>query len=95
MLRALPILLLAGLGGCVYNPHEDFSADFGDAVHANIASQVVYPVPLRGEQLMVTVLHPVQTDFRRSKGWLCSGSRKRGSASISFLHCFSHRSWHS
>jgi hypothetical protein len=47
MLRALPILLLAGLGGCVYNPHEDFSPDFGEAVHANIASQVVYPTPLR------------------------------------------------
>jgi hypothetical protein len=47
MLRALPILLLAGLGGCVYNPREDFSADFGEAVHANIASQVVYPVPLQ------------------------------------------------
>jgi diguanylate cyclase (GGDEF)-like protein len=30
----------------------------------------VYPVPLRGEQLMLTVLHPVQTDFRRSKGLL-------------------------
>jgi uncharacterized membrane protein YgcG len=47
MLRALPILLLAGLGGCVYNPHEDFSQDFGESVHANIASQVVYPVPLQ------------------------------------------------
>ena len=47
MLRALPILLLAGLGGCVYNPHEDFSQDYGEAVHSNIASQVVYPVPLR------------------------------------------------
>ena len=30
----------------------------------------VYPVPLRGEQLMVTVLHPVQSDFRSSKGLL-------------------------
>jgi diguanylate cyclase (GGDEF)-like protein len=30
----------------------------------------VYPVPLRGEQLMVTVVHPVQTDLRRSKGLL-------------------------
>lgn len=30
----------------------------------------VYPVPLRGEQLMLTVLHPVQTDFRRGKGLL-------------------------
>jgi hypothetical protein len=47
MLRALPILLLTGLGGCVYNPHEDFSQDFGEAVHSNIASQVVYPVPSR------------------------------------------------
>jgi hypothetical protein len=47
MLRALPILLLAGLGGCVYNPHEDFSPDFGEAVHANIASQVVNPIPLQ------------------------------------------------
>src|SRR5690349_4509857 len=28
----------------------------------------IYPVPLRGERLMVTVLHPVQTDFRRGKG---------------------------
>jgi uncharacterized membrane protein YgcG len=46
MLRALPILLLAGLGGCVYNPHENFSADYGEAVQANIASQVVNPVPL-------------------------------------------------
>ena len=47
MLRALPILLLAGLGGCVYNPHEDFAADYGEAVNANIAAQVVYPVPVR------------------------------------------------
>jgi hypothetical protein len=47
MLRALPILLLAGLAGCTYNPHEDFSPDFGEAVHANIASQVIYPVPLQ------------------------------------------------
>jgi hypothetical protein len=47
MLRALPILLLAGLGGCVYNPHEDFAQDYGEAVHSNIASQVVYPVPVR------------------------------------------------
>jgi hypothetical protein len=47
MLRALPILLLAGLGGCTYNPHEDFSPDFGEAVHANMASQIVNPVPLR------------------------------------------------
>lgn len=47
MLRALPILLLAGLGGCVYNPHQDFSQDYGESVHANIASQVVNPVPLR------------------------------------------------
>jgi hypothetical protein len=47
MLRALPILLLAGLGGCVYNPHEDFAADYGEAVNANIAAQVVYPVPLQ------------------------------------------------
>jgi uncharacterized membrane protein YgcG len=47
MLRALPILLLAGLGGCVYNPHEDMAPDFGEAVHANIASQVVNPVPLQ------------------------------------------------
>lgn len=30
----------------------------------------VYPVPLGGSQLMVTVLHPVQTDLRRSKGLL-------------------------
>ena len=30
----------------------------------------VYPVTLRGEQVMVTVLHPVQTDFRRCKGLL-------------------------
>jgi hypothetical protein len=47
MLRALPILLLAGLGGCVYNPHQDFSQDYGESVHANVASQVVNPVPLR------------------------------------------------
>lgn len=30
----------------------------------------VYPVRLRGERLMATVLHPVQTDFRRGKGLL-------------------------
>jgi uncharacterized membrane protein YgcG len=47
MLRALPILLLAGLGGCVYNPHKDFSPDFGEAVHANVATQVVNPIPLQ------------------------------------------------
>jgi hypothetical protein len=47
MLRALPILLLVSLGGCTYNPHEDFSPDFGEAVHANIASQVVNPIPLQ------------------------------------------------
>jgi hypothetical protein len=47
MLRALPILLLAGLGGCVYNPHEDMSPDYGEAVHGNMASQVTNPVPLR------------------------------------------------
>ena len=47
MLRALPILLLAGLGGCVYNPHVDMAPDYGEAVHANIASQVVNPVPLQ------------------------------------------------
>ena len=47
MLRALPILLLAGLGGCVYNPHEDMSPDFGEAVRSNIASQAVYPMGLR------------------------------------------------
>ncbi len=47
MLRALPILLLAGLGGCVYNPHVDMAPDYGEAVHANMASQVVYPLPLQ------------------------------------------------
>jgi hypothetical protein len=47
MLRTLPILLLAGLGGCVYNPHVAMSPDFGEAVNANMASQVVNPVPLR------------------------------------------------
>jgi hypothetical protein len=47
MLRALPILLLAGLGGCVYNPHTDLAPDFGESVRANIASQVVNPVPLQ------------------------------------------------
>jgi diguanylate cyclase (GGDEF)-like protein len=30
----------------------------------------VYPVPMRGQRLMLTVLHPVQTDFRRGKGLL-------------------------
>lgn len=30
----------------------------------------LYPVPLRGEHIMLTVLHPVQHDFRRSKGLL-------------------------
>jgi diguanylate cyclase (GGDEF)-like protein len=30
----------------------------------------VYPVSLRGEQLLVTVLQPVHTDLRRSKGLL-------------------------
>jgi uncharacterized membrane protein YgcG len=47
MLRALPILLLAGLGGCVYNPHQNFAPDFGEAVHANMAAQVVNPEPLQ------------------------------------------------
>ena len=47
MLRALPILLLAGLGGCAYNPHVDMAPDYGEAVHANIASQVVNPIPLQ------------------------------------------------
>jgi hypothetical protein len=47
MLRALPILLLAGLGGCVYNPHVNMAPDYGESVHANMASQVVNPVPLR------------------------------------------------
>jgi diguanylate cyclase (GGDEF)-like protein len=30
----------------------------------------IYPVSLRGEQLLATVLHPVHTDLRRSKGLL-------------------------
>jgi diguanylate cyclase (GGDEF)-like protein len=30
----------------------------------------VHPVPLRGDQLMITVLHPVQADVRQSKGLL-------------------------
>jgi uncharacterized membrane protein YgcG len=47
MLRTLPILLLAGLGGCVYNPHVNMAPDYGESVHANMASQVVNPVPLR------------------------------------------------
>lgn len=47
MLRALSVLLLAGLGGCVYNPHDDLAPDFGESVNANIAAQVVYPVPLQ------------------------------------------------
>jgi hypothetical protein len=50
MLRALPILLLAGLGGCVYNPHEYLSGDFGESVRANIASQVVNPVPVQSSR---------------------------------------------
>jgi uncharacterized membrane protein YgcG len=54
MLRALPILLLAGLCGCVYNPREDFSPDYGEAVHANIASQVVNPIPLRSYRPALT-----------------------------------------
>lgn len=47
MLRALPIVLLIGLSGCVYNPHENLAPDFGEAVQGNIASQVVNPVPLQ------------------------------------------------
>ena len=47
MLRTLPFLLLAGLAGCTYNPHRDFSADYGESVNANIAAQVVNPVPLQ------------------------------------------------
>ena len=50
MLRALPIVLLAGLGGCTYNPHRDFSDDYGDSVRANIARQVVNPIPLRSSR---------------------------------------------
>ena len=30
----------------------------------------LYPVPMRGQRLMLTVLHPVQADFRRGKGLL-------------------------
>jgi uncharacterized membrane protein YgcG len=54
MLRALPILLLAGLGGCVYNPRTAMSPDFGESVHANMASQVVNPVPLRPSGLPIS-----------------------------------------
>jgi uncharacterized membrane protein YgcG len=47
MLRALPILLLTGLGGCIYDPHAPLAPDFGESVTADMATQVVNPVPLR------------------------------------------------
>ena len=49
MLRAFPLLLLAGLAGCdnTYLPNGDMSSDFGNSVRANIALQVVRPLPTR------------------------------------------------
>jgi uncharacterized membrane protein YgcG len=50
MLRAFPLLLLAGLAGCNnsnYNNQSDMSYDFGNSVQANIAMQVVHPLPTR------------------------------------------------
>jgi hypothetical protein len=50
MLRAFRFLLLAGLAGCNnsnYNNQSDMSYDFGNSVQANIAMQVVHPLPTR------------------------------------------------
>jgi hypothetical protein len=50
MLRTFPLLLLAGLAGCNnsnYNNQSDMSYDYGNSVQANIAMQVVHPLPTR------------------------------------------------
>jgi diguanylate cyclase (GGDEF)-like protein len=69
--RRLP--LVAGLFAQVLNAEMPTTGPFVIALHGLPFRRLwaeVYPVSLRGEQLMITVLHPVQTDLRRSKGLL-------------------------
>jgi diguanylate cyclase (GGDEF)-like protein len=68
-----PLPELADIFGQVLRAAMPAAGPFIITVHGEPYRRLwaeVYPVPLRGEQLMATVLHPVQTDFRRSKGLL-------------------------
>lgn len=68
-----PLPELAGLFGQVLRAAMPATGPFVITMHGTPFRRLwaeVYPVPMRGEQLMVTVLQPVQTDLRRSKGLL-------------------------
>jgi diguanylate cyclase (GGDEF)-like protein len=69
--RRLPEL--AGLFAQILRAEMPVTGPFVIALHGMPFRRLwaeVYPAFMRGEQLMITVLHPVQTDLRRSKGLL-------------------------
>jgi type IV pilus biogenesis protein CpaD/CtpE len=44
-MKRLVLLTSLALAACIENPHQPLSPDFGNAVKANIAAQVVNPQP--------------------------------------------------
>lgn len=68
-----PLPELPGIFSQVLRAEMPASGPFVITTHGEPVRRLwaeVYPVPLRGQRLMLTVLHPVQVDFRRGKGLL-------------------------